>query len=221
MKRFLCLCIPAVLASCENPNDAGLTQHASVFWMEWPAQVNAGQRYEVRVVIPPLCTRSRLVVRQVSSTDTVAFQARWENIRPREWGCEPAGPIYGFTIVDAEPISGPARSIEVKATGREANSLRTFGRLHVVEGESSGQTLAAGRARFWSESATCHRIQPAGTPSGFAPSPDGYQLEGTPPDTSESAAFWVEGALTTGTTACQRWEGDTLIFRLAADSRIN
>jgi len=157
-----------------------------------------------------------LIVNQARAADTVTIDARYVNVRPSEWGCEPAGPIYGFTPVEGSRISATSGQVELQASGQR------FGSLTVGDVTGSNRTLAAGRARFFNSSASCPRIQPAAVPSGFPPSPPSYRLAAPVPGTgpSPSSAHWVEGYFTTGSTSCKQWAGDTLVFQITADSVI-
>ena len=211
--RALLLLVGALACRGTEP---GEVLPATVLWMEWPAEVAADQSYSLRIVVLPLCSRGELIVNQVRSADTVTFDGRYVNVRPTDWGCEPAGPIYGFTALEGSRIPGPSRRVELKASGQR------FGSLIVGDVTGSNRILAAGRARFFADGPGCPRIRPAGIPSGFPPSPPSYHLVAPVPDTSQSlsSAHWVEGYLAGGATTCKQWAGDTLIFHLTADSVI-
>lgn len=149
----------------------------------------------------------------------MAFETRWVDVRPSDFGCEPAGPIYDFSTLDGARMSGPPRTLELRATTRD--SLRRFGSLTLVAAGVRDSTLAAGQTRFWSESPSCHRMVPAGLSDQVPHSLGTYQLAGSPPDTSPSRRFWVEGYVERTATACSRSAGDTLVFHLTTYNPIN
>jgi hypothetical protein len=218
MKRVVFVGLAVALLGCDAMN-AGEVRPASVLWMEWPASVQAGRPFQIRVVIPPLCSHNgNLDVRQSQAGDVVAFEVRWLDIRPSEWGCEPAGPIYGFSTIDAAGISGSPRSLEIRATrgGLALDSLRRFGTIALVAGDTPDRILAAGYARFLDESLACPRIRPGGTPTGLPPSPAAYALSGSRPDSATAGLFWVEGYFEHVTGACG--PSDTLAFRVVTYS---
>lgn len=217
MNRFLLLGLGAALLGCNSlsePPVSGMTLPATVLWLEWPATVAVDQPYRVRLVIPPLCDDGHLEMRQLQSAHVVLFEARWTDVRPSDFGCEPAGPIYQLWTVEALRIGGSPRSLELQGTGSAIDSWHHFGTLTLVPNDATDSTLAAGYTRFFSDAPGCYRMQPAGTPIGLPPSPPSYQLSGSPPDTSTSRRFWVEGYLERAKTACAQGAADSLVFHL-------
>ena len=220
MRPVLCvtLCL-GLLAACEP--DTKLTS-ASLVWMDWPAEVNAGEPFRTRLVVWGVCAlnprfRPGASADQEAVTFSPYFLVDDENIACAARASE------SFVVVALDTAgTAPALAALVSRTYEIRGSVQgntrapavlghglisTFGDVRVLpSGADSSRRNAAGEVTATRDSATCVRIRPIGL---YGPSA-GLMLEDQTDTTGLSYAF-VRGYIHDVTPpVC----GETRVFRL-------
>jgi hypothetical protein len=78
MRLLSCLALGSVLA-CTSPDETFVEEQFWPLWVEWPAEVRAGQPLDVRIVAyaPNDCGRSQLMAEVQRGEIAVTVRARW------------------------------------------------------------------------------------------------------------------------------------------------
>lgn len=176
---YLPLC--AALAACDsNVSIAPVTLQ----WMEWPAQVSAGTRFPLRLIVLPAPVCQRKIFRPGVSADqsavTVAPYYVVEGARtvcPLDFAAGPIAPVPFFvldTLITAPGLpSTYDRTFDVRGAAdvgannafAPVNNLpqRTFGEITVrISNPDTTQRNAAGVATLVRDTLGCALVQPFG-----------------------------------------------------------
>lgn len=189
-RRLPALLLSLLLLACQSDF---ITSPAPVQWLEWPQEVIAGQGFDVRVVVPPICAQHATLTDEPQLSDTaITFAPTWRYEHNPDIVCAaavasvaraPAGLVNGyFTTVSLPGLPLPAQGhydlITIGPNAADGTLITNFGDL-VVQTDSA-DTSRTGAAGFVAAQRVsgCTRIGQPGV---------GYVIE-NPVDT---AAFWI------------------------------
>jgi hypothetical protein len=195
---FATLCC---LLACEAPNTRIDT--VTVQWMDWPAEVNAGQPFRTRLVVSNVCALNpRFRAGARADQSAVTFEPYFV-VDDHPIACVATSTILLVTAgaldtAGMAPALGAlaARTYEMRAAmpffALSANQnplVGTFGTVVVrPSGADQSRRNAAGYASFWRDSLGCARLRPAGLYS-----PGAALVLENQADTSSLARGFVEG----------------------------
>ena len=185
------------LAACQSDF---VTIATTVQWLEWPQEVVAGQPFDVRVVVPPICAQHATLTDEPQVSDTaITFAPTWRYEHNPDIACTataaamaraPGDLVNGyFTTVSLPGLPLPAQGhyalITVGPNPADGPRVTHVGDL-VVRADSA-DTSRSGAAGFVAatRNAGCTRIGQPGV---------GYVME-NPVDTAEFWAGFVSGYL--------------------------
>jgi hypothetical protein len=195
--RRAALLLSATLAACQSDF---VTTATAVEWLEWPQEVVAGQAFDVRVVVPPICAQQATLTDVPQLSDTaITFAPSWRYEQNPDIVCavtavgparSPADLVNGyFTTVSLPglplPLQGHYDLITVGPNPADGLLATHVGDL-VVRADSA-DTSRTGAAGFVAatRNAGCTRIGQPGV---------GYVIE-NPVDTASFWAGFVSGYL--------------------------
>lgn len=188
--RRVSLLLVAVLLACQSDF---VTSPAPVQWLEWPQEVVAGQGFDVRVVVPPVCAQHATLTDDPRLSDTaITFAPTWRYEQDPDIVCAAAAAApanatadlaNGYsTVVSIVGLPVPAHGhyslLTVRPNPADGMLITNFGDL-VIQADSAdtSRTGAAGLIAAQRVSG-CTRIGQPGV---------GYVIE-NPVDTS---SFWI------------------------------
>ena len=220
MRRAV-LTLLCCLVACQEPNTR--VDAVTVHWMDWPAEVNAGQPFRTRLIVGAVCAQNpRFGAGTHADISAVTFEPYF-TVDPQPIECVAGVPsvlLVGGGLLDTAAIA-PAlsatsartyemrASLPVYATAVSAANLPvgTFGTVVVrPNGADGSRRNAAGYAGFWRDTSGCVRLRPVGLydPSAFLVLEDQA-------DTSSGSNAFVRGYVhDAATPVC----GETRVFHL-------
>jgi len=211
------VCVLGLLTACE-PN--ATIDPVTVQWMDWPAEVNAGQPFRTRLVVWSVCAlnpqfRAGASADQSAVTFAPYFLVANDQIeclteRTREFlaliAIDTAGTAPGLVALSARSyeMRAPTLAFTLSAGGQNL-SVSKFGVVVVrPSGADTSRRNAAGYVNVERDSLSCARVRPMGL---YAPHA-ALVLEDQADTAGLSAAF-VNGYLHTATVpVC----GETRVF---------
>jgi hypothetical protein len=202
--RAAALPVFLMLAACQSDF---VTSPAPVQWLEWPQEVVAGQGFDVRVVVPPVCAQHATLTDDPQLSDTaITFAPVWRYEQNPDIVCAAAAAASANAMADLAngysttvslpglplPTQGHYALITVGPNPADGTLITNFGDL-VVQADSAdtSRTGAAGFVAAQRVSGCTHIGQPG----------VGYVIE-NPADTS---SFW------TGFVSGYLYRPDTLV----------
>jgi len=167
---FATLCL-SVLAACEPD---GKINPVTVQWMDWPAEVNAGQPFRTRLVVWGVCALNpRFRAGASADQSAVTFAPYYLIEKDNDILC--AGGASELLVVTAIDTAGTApglaatfaRTYEMRGSSWAAVSahlpVRTFGNVTVrPSGADLTRRNAAGDVQKETDSLGCVRVRPSG-----------------------------------------------------------
>lgn len=214
---FALLCC---VVACQEPNTR--VDAVVVHWMEWPAEVDAGQQFRTRLIVETVCAQNpHFGAGTHADISAVTFEPYFV-VDPQPVYCLAGATsvlVVGFgsleTAAMAPGLSATsARTYEMRApmpvyaTAVQASlPVGTFGTVVVrPNGADGSKRNAAGYASFWRDTSGCVRLKPAAfyDPSAFLALEDQA-------DTSSFANAFVRGYIhDAAAPVC----GETRVFHL-------
>jgi len=187
------------LGACEPDTQFAPT---IVQWMEWPAEVEAGAPFEVRLIMFRPCFAEGFAPGASIDESAVTFAPFFKNVRNDM--CLPAALVPG-SLDTVSTIAGvrtdTPRTFEMRATADvyvssplvSALPVKTFGEIVVRVGAPDlSRRNAGGRAYLVRDTLDCPRI----APNGFL-GPDATYVIDDPADTTGLAWTFVRGYIYT------------------------
>lgn len=216
---FATLCL--ALAACEQPQ--ATVSPVTVQWMEWPAEVNAGQPFRTRLVVWTVCALQPQFNAGVSADQSAVTFAPYFLVGHDPIGCVALrSQVVAVGSLDTAGIA-PALSALTARTYEMRGSILAFAYAAAVQnlpvgtfgdvvvrpsGADASRRNAAGYASFWRDSLGCVRLRPSGL---YAPGA-ALVLENQA-DTSSFATAFVRGYIYSAPSAVC---GETKVFHLVA-----
>jgi hypothetical protein len=219
---FALFCLAALVA-CDSSSDNQITP-VTVQWMDWPAEVEAGQPFRTRLVVWGVCAANPRFNAGTSADQSAVTFAPYFLVDDEPILC--AGGAAERLIVSAIDTAGTApgltamftRTYEMRGTAStylRANAIfgnfpvRTFGEVTVqISAADTSRRNAAGVVYVQRDPAGCVRVRPAGLYS-----PDAALVLEDQADTTGLANAFVRGYVyDTPTPVC----GETRVFHLVA-----
>jgi hypothetical protein len=195
--RALALLVCLALAACQSDF---VTSPAPVQWLEWPQEVVAGQAFDVRVVVPPVCAQHATLTDEPQLSDTaITFAPTWRYEQNPDIVCAaanvsvaraPADLVNGYSTTVSLPglplpTSGHYDLITIRPNPADGVLATHVGDLVVrADSPDTSRTGAAGFVAA-TRAAGCTRIGQPGV---------GYVIE-NPVDTTSFWAGFVSGYL--------------------------
>lgn len=172
---FAALCL-GVLVACESNSNNQVTP-VTVQWMDWPAEVNAGEPFRTRLVVWNVCALDPQFRAGASADQSAVTFSPYFLISKDPIAC-----VAGFEllIVAGLDTAGTApglqatftRTYEMRATASPYATaqgllgtlpVRTFGEVTVrVTGADASRRSAAGTVSLERDTLGCARVRPAG-----------------------------------------------------------
>lgn len=221
---FALLC---VLFACQEPNNTTVVP-VTVEWMDWPAEVNAGQTFRTRLVVSGVCAAdprfhpgasadlSAVTFSPYFVVDNTVVYCAAEPVSPYlvVVGIDTAGLAPGLVATTARTYAMRgatwAQAVPVYPHALPQNlPLRTFGDVTVrPSGADSSRRNAAGQVFLEHDSTGCARVRPIAT---YRPDTD-LPLEDQA-DTANLQGIFVEGYIyDVAAPVC----GQTRVFHLVS-----
>ena len=165
-----------VLAACSDSSNTKVDP-VTVQWMDWPAEVNAGQSFRTRLVVWGVCAQNpRFHAGASADQSAVTFAPFWVvDDAPIYCLNEPVAPllVIGFDTAGTAPaLAAPfARTYEMRASANtgvgdprfNVYPARTFGDVIVRPGNADqSRRNAAGIVSLQVDSTGCARVGPGG-----------------------------------------------------------
>jgi len=165
-----------VLLACGEPND--MVSPVTVQWMDWPAEVNAGQPFRARLVVWGVCALNPHFGAGVSADQSAVTFEPYFLIGHDHIACltERTPTLLALIAIDtagtAPGLSAPsARTYEMRAStmdvaysaGAQALPVGTYGDVTVrPSGADPSRRNAGGYATLETDSLGCVRVRPTG-----------------------------------------------------------
>jgi hypothetical protein len=174
---FATLCL-GVLVACDTNSDHQITP-VTVQWMDWPAEVNAGETFRTRLIVWSVCAsnpqfRAGANADQSAVTFSPYFVSTKERIaclagaaeRLVVAGLDTAGMAPGLqaTFSRTYEMRGSASPYATAQGLLGALPVRTFGEVTVqVSGADASRRNAAGTVSLQRDTLGCARVRPVGS----------------------------------------------------------
>lgn len=166
-----------LLVACSEPND--VVSPVTVQWMDWPAEVNAGQPFRTRLVVWGVCALNPRFGAGVSADQSAVTFAPYFLVDKAQIEClsERSLALLALIAVDTAGTApglsaASARTYEMRASteefayntqGAPPLPLGTYGEITVrPTGADPSRRNAAGYATRYTDSLGCVRVQPVG-----------------------------------------------------------
>jgi len=208
-----------LLGACETNTKI---DPVTVQWMDWPAEVNAGQPFRTRLVVWNVCAINPQFRSGASANDAaVTFAPSFISENDRIMCAQATGDFFAVAALDTAGIApglraASPRSYEMRAptlyfafsTAAQGLSVGTFGEVLVrPSGADPSRRNAAGYVNVEHDSLNCARVRPMGL---YAPKA-ALVLEDQA-DTTRSATFMTGYIHTVTVPVC----GETQVFHRVA-----
>lgn len=179
---FATLCLGALVA-CDSNSDNQITP-VTVQWMDWPAEVNAGEPFRTRLIVWSVCALDPRFLPGASADQSAVTFSPYFVISKDPIFCL-GGPAERLVVLGLDTAgmapglqAAFSRTYEMRATASPYATaqgllgslpVRTFGEVTVrVSGADASRRNAAGTVYLQRDTLGCARVWPAGSYSPSA-----------------------------------------------------